>query len=677
MTDASARASPFPSLSWRDVVMAGAGLSAVFAVLAVMANTAFLLFHSLAELFSIGVATMLLVVAWHTRHINQSPFLGVLGMACAAPAAIDLIHTLTFQGMGVLPDLPVGATVQYWVAARLIQAASFLAAALAVPRSSLPPAPWLLLLQAGLVGATVLMVGAGWMPECFDPATGLTPFKIITEYVICLVVAVACGVLIRHRHHLDRGVFWLVLAGMAVMIPQELAFTLYTVPQSLANAVGHFLKILSFYLIYRALVVTALRRPYEVMFLRLARSEQALSDHSARLEETVASRTAALSTSEKRWRALLECSNDWFWETDTQGTVTGLTGRSDGLLGEHPHLWLGRPWATLPDIARKAEDFPLLEAAMAAGKPFRQISFPLLAEGLPGQWVSVSGLPRFDGSGRFLGYHGTVSDITERRRAAEAVRQKQTMAALGSLVGGLAHEINNLLQPIISFSELALNRTRDDERVQTYLGAIRDSGLGARAIMRDVLAFSRGGVTGSVPAIPGETVASVVRLVQPSLHSGIRIETAVDPTLPPVALTATELTQVLLNLVQNGRDAMPEGGTLTIAAKALTLDDVMAAHLDLRPGVYVRLTVGDTGMGMDEATRQRVFEPFFTTKPMGQGTGLGLAVVHGIVRNGGGLITVDSTTGHGTTITIDLPVAGNGGAARDGDRPKTGAQQQG
>ncbi|MCW2248894.1 signal transduction histidine kinase [Azospirillum fermentarium] len=676
MTDASSRASPFPSLSWRDVVTAGVGLTAVFVTLAVMAKTSFLLFHSLAELFGIAVAVMLLAVALHTRHINQSPFLGVLGLSCAAPAALDLIHTLTYPGMGVLPGLPPGTMTQYWVAARFIQAMSFLAAALAVPRNSPPPAHWLLLLQVGLVGATVLAIGQGWMPVCFDPETGLTPFKIVAEYVICAIVAAACGVLIHHRRHLDGGVFWLVLAGMVVVIPQELVFTLYTTPHSLTNAAGHFLKILSFYLIYRALVVTALRRPYEVMFLKLARSEQALSDHSARLEETVASRTAALSASEKRWRALLECSNDWFWETDAGGTVTSLTGRSDGLLGEHPGLWMGRSFAALPDTTRGAEDYPLLEAAMAACKPFRQLCFPLAAD-VPGQWVSVSGLPRFDGSGRFLGYHGTVSDITERRRAAEAVRQKQTMAALGGLVGGLAHEINNLLQPIISFSELALNRTGGDTRIQTYLGAIRDSGLGARAIMRDVLAFSRGGTAGADLAVPWETVTSAVRLAQPSLHAGIRIETAVDPALPPVSLTATELTQVLLNLLQNGRDAMPEGGTLTIAAGTLTLDKAMAAHLDLLPGVYVRLTVTDTGMGMDEATRVRVFEPFFTTKPMGQGTGLGLAVVHGIVRNGGGLITVDSTPGRGTTITIDLPAVTRGGAAYDGDRLHAEAQQQG
>ncbi len=657
MPDAFSRVFPFPSLSWRDGVAAGMALAAIFAALAVMAHASFLLFHSLAELFSIGVGVMLLAISWHTRHINQSPFLGVLGLSCAAPAAIDLLHTLTYPGMGVLPGLPVDEATRYWVVARFIQAASFLMAALSLPRGGPPPPHRVLLLQAGLVGLSVIVVTQGWMPVCFDPETGLTPFKIISEYVICVIAAAACAVLIRHRHHLDGSVFWLVLAGFAVLIPQELVFTLYTSPHSLTNAAGHFLKILSFSLIYRALVVTALRRPYEVMFLKLARSEQALTDHSARLEEMVASRTTALSASEKRWRALLECSNDWFWETDAGGTVTSLSGRAGGLLGEHPALWLGRRFDALPDAARGPEDYPLLDAAMAARAPFRELSFPLLAADLPGQWVSVSGLPRFDGAGRFLGYHGTVSDVTDRRRTTEAVRQKQTMAALGSLVGGLAHEINNLLQPIISFSELALARTDGDSRTQTFLAAIRDSGLNARAIMRDVLTFSRGEVTGSDPADMDQTVRSAVRLAQPSLPAGIRIETAVAPGLPPVVLTTTELTQVLLNLIQNGRDAMPEGGTLTIAARALTLDDGMAAHLDLRPGAYVRLTIADTGTGMDEATRVRVFEPFFTTKPMGQGTGLGLAVVHGIVRNRGGIITVDSAPERGTTMLIDLPAA--------------------
>lgn len=644
-------------------------MAGLLLVLFLVMQQNFLLFHLSAELFSIAVSITIFMIAWNTRSSNQSPFLSFVGLSLPAVALLDLLHAISYQGMNVIGDGNPNLATQLWVAARYVQAAIFLAAPL-LSETRLRTGD-VLLVQGGAFGAALLAIFTfKIMPDCFVPGEGLTPFKIVSEYVIASVTGVACLLLTRRRRRFDRGVFRLVLAGIAMLIPQEMAFTLYMDPHGLMNALGHFIKILSFYLLYKAIIVTALRNPYDLAFYRMRRSEEALRDHLGGLEALIATRTAELRESEARWRALLECSNDWFWETDAQGRFTALSPRAQESTGRGGSELLGFTHADLLDPNRPEEDFPALMEALRKREPFRRLSFPLATPGAASRWVMVSGVPRFGPDGTFLGYRGTTSDTTARRQASEEARQKQTMAALGSLVGGLAHEINNLLQPVISLSELAMNRAGEDRKLHTYLGAVHESGLKARTILRDVLQFARVEVAESPPGDLEDAVRSAVQLASPTLPAGVRLSTRTGTGLKPVTITATELTQVLLNLIQNARDAMPEGGTLGIQADLVTLKEPETSRRQLAEGKYVRLTVSDTGTGMDEATRQRVFDPFFTTKPVGKGTGLGLSVVYGIVRNGGGDIAVESAPGRGTTFVIDLPVAdaGDQGFEKDGKK---------
>ncbi|HYG87998.1 MAG TPA: MASE3 domain-containing protein [Azospirillum sp.] len=626
-------------------------------VLFVGMRTNYLLFHTIAELFSVVVAMATFMIAWNTRHVNQSQFLAFLGLSFPAVAALDLLHTIAFPGMKVFADGGTDLPTQLWIAARYVQAAIFLTAPLLLPDVRLPSG-LVLGLQALLFSLAVLLIFQfDAMPDCYIDGQGLTTFKIVSEYLIAGLAALSCAALIARRRHFENGTFAPVLGGFALLIPQEMAFTLYQDPHSLMNALGHFLKILSYYLLYKAIIVTALKNPYDVMFYRLCRSEQALRDHLGGLEAKVAERTAKLRESEARWKALLDCSNDWFWATDAEGRFIEMSPRAREALGRPTVDLIGRTPADLLDAARPPDDFAVLQEALRLHRPFRRLSYPVMNGAATGCWLMFSGMPRFSADGVFLGFRGTASDITERRRAADAARQKQTMAALGSLVGGLAHEINNLLQPVISLTELALKRVDDDAKLRTYLTAVRDSGLKARIIMRDVLAFARTEVAESPPAVVADAVNSAVELAQPNLPDNLQVEVRIPDGLPPVTVTATELSQILLNLIQNARDAMPGGGTLALSAGLVTLRDPEASRLEIAEGEYVRLTVADTGTGMDEATRQRVFDPFFTTKPVGLGTGLGLSVVYGIVRNGGGIVSIDSAVGRGTSVMIDLPMA--------------------
>lgn len=651
---------PPPRRPWdRSALPEVAFIMAAMGVLFLVMQQNYLLFHLFAELFAVIVSVAVFMIAWNTRATNQSPFLAFVGLSLPAVALLDLLHSVSFQGMNVIGEGGPNLATELWIAARYVQVAIFLAAPL-LAETHLRTGD-ILLVQAGIMAISLLAIVAfDIMPDCYVPGEGLTPFKVVSEYVISGAAALACLLLIRRRNQFQRGVYGLTLAGFALLIPQEMVFTLYDDPHGLLNATGHFIKILSFYLLYKAIVVTALKNPYDLAFYRMRRSEEALRDHLGGLESLIATRTGELRESEGRWRALLECSNDWFWETDARGRFTSLSPRAEESTGRGGAELLGFTHADLLDTSRPPEDFPALAEALRRREPFRRLAFPLAAPGGSTRWVLVSGMPRHGADGTFLGYRGTTSDITAGRQAADAARQKQTMAALGSLVGGLAHEINNLLQPIIGLSELALGRIGEDAKLRLYLNAVHESGLKARDIMRDVLQFARVEVTESPPGDLEEAVRSAVELAAPSLSAGLRVRTRVGTGLPPVAITATELTQVLLNLIQNANDAMPDGGALTIAVDSVTVREPDASRRQIAEGAYIRLTVADTGCGMDEATRQHVFDPFFTTKPVGKGTGLGLSVVYGIVRNGGGDILVDSAPGRGTTFIIDLPVADAG-----------------
>jgi nitrogen-specific signal transduction histidine kinase/ActR/RegA family two-component response regulator len=254
-------------------------------------------------------------------------------------------------------------------------------------------------------------------------------------------------------------------------------------------------------------------------------------------------------------------------------------------------------------------------------------------------------------------------DLTELRRSERALRQSeeqlrqaQKMDAVGKLAGGIAHDFNNLLMVIRGDSDLMLRRLASGDPLRSNAEGIREAADQAASLTRQLLAFSRKQVMAPSLVDLNGIVASIHAMLQRLLGETINLVTITAPDLGAVKADPGQMEQMILNLCVNARDAMPDGGRLTLRTANVDLDEAAAARWgDARPGPYVMLEVTDTGVGMDEETRSRLFEPFFTTKEQGKGTGLGLSTVYGTVRQSGGHIAVESAPGRGSTFTVCLP----------------------
>lgn len=372
---------------------------------------------------------------------------------------------------------------------------------------------------------------------------------------------------------------------------------------------------------------------------------------------------ASLKRSEDQFRLLVQSVTDYaIYMLDPEGNVSSWNAGAERIKGYSPDEIIGQNFSRFYSVEDQQAGVPAraLEIARSEGR-FATEAWRYRKDGTK-FWASVVIDPIRDEAGKIAGFAKITRDLTEREasqrnleRAREALFQSQKMEAIGQLTGGVAHDFNNLLMATLSSLELLHRHVADNPQALKLLENARQGAERGATLTQRMLAFARrqdlSPVRVNVPAL----VAGLGDLIQRSLGPSIAIDTRFPLNLPPVIADANQLEMALLNLVVNARDAMPEGGEITITAQSH--HDAQASWEVLDDGDYIALSVVDTGSGMDADTLEKATEPFFTTKGVGKGTGLGLAMVHGLAKQMGGRFTLQSQVGKGTTATLWLPVA--------------------
>jgi len=386
-----------------------------------------------------------------------------------------------------------------------------------------------------------------------------------------------------------------------------------------------------------------LTKPFEMDHL-LETIDKALAKQRA--ERALSERTRSLES-------LIDTAAVAIVSLDSAGCVTTWSKAAEVMFGWKEHEVLGHPVPTIPD-AKRAE-FDQATARNLKGEATLYESHRLRKDGTLIDVLS-STAPIVDRQGRASGTLAVLVDITERKHVEEQLRQAMKMEGIARLAGGIAHDFNNLMTVITVRCHLVLGQLPADHPNRRDVKIIGDAGDRAASLTRQLLAFSRAQILESTVLDMNEVIADMKAVLESVLREDVDLIMDLDPSTGLVTADRAQLEQIILILAINARDAMPEGGQLTLGTRNVELDSAyVRRHLDARPGPHVVLTVSDSGSGMDAATRARIFEPFFTTKDIGKGRGLGLAAAYGIIHQSRGHITVDSEPGQGTSFRIYLP----------------------
>jgi PAS domain S-box-containing protein len=367
-----------------------------------------------------------------------------------------------------------------------------------------------------------------------------------------------------------------------------------------------------------------------------------------------------LEDSERQYRELVENAHEGIWVIDENGVITFANQRLATIMGQNDLLGQRISELVAPDKKRVLIRLLLQNIQGAVAQEELQLTRR------DGERLStiVSSVPIMDGD-RYKGSFAMVTDMTDKKRMEAQLLHRQKMESVGTMAGGIAHDFNNILTGILGYASLLKYRLGEQADLQRFVQIIETSSLRAADLIRQLLAFSRGTQPEGFQLVaPNRIIREASKLLESSLGKHVELELDLTSALPFIETNATQVQQAILNLCLNARDAMPGGGKMTINTGVVDLGGE-GAHLyrDLgaEPGQYVRISVRDTGVGIPKENLDKIFDPFFTTKEVGKGSGLGLSMVYGIVKNSNGYIHVESQEGKGSAFDLLFPVVSGEG----------------
>ncbi len=774
------------------------------------------LFHSFADGVSIIIAAFAFTIIWNSRSLVDNNYFLVVGIGFFFFAFLNFLHLLGNKGMGIFPEYGnMGPT--FYIAGRYVLSATLMIAPIFIHRK-LNTA--LVFLSYALV--TVLFLFSVFylkvFPACIIEGVGLTPFKIISDYIIIFILIGALILLITNRRFFDPGVLRAIVFSIIFLIASGLTFTLYTDPFGVTNLIGHLFQIASFYLVYVVLVETSVTKPQEILFRKLKEHEVMLTENLQRLDlantglqQEIAERKRiedVLRQNERLLRDIIDSSPSAIYLKDLEGRFITVNTRLEKMLGmarenirskscsdihakgvldywqthdlqviksglpmqveeaadleDGLHVFLSNKFPlidasgklygvgsishditerkrveealrkaheeleirvqertaelrqseelaqdqrreieayyhtapiglcvldtnlrflrvnerlaemnglttsdhigrtvreTIPRIADEAER--IVRRIIETGEPVTgmEITSEISIDGGPRRVWVVDWHPVKNSLGKVVNISVVVEEVTERRNLEDHLRQSQKMEAIGTLAGGIAHDFNNILAAIIGFTEIALEDAEDRPDIQRSLEKVLKSGTRARELVKQILTFSRKTKRERGPLSLSPIIKETIQLLRASIPTMIEIRVSITAGSDMVLASPVEIQQILMNLAVNAAHAMQqEGGIIEVSLADIRFEsDTIISGEHLTPGDYVRLEVKDTGTGMSFDIVKRIFEPFFTTREVGKGTGMGLAVVYGIVKDLQGAITVESEVGKGSIFKVFLP----------------------
>ncbi|MBF0317676.1 MAG: PAS domain S-box protein [Nitrospirae bacterium] len=637
----------------------------IIGVFYILSATNYLLFHSFAELFSIVIAFGTFTLAWNSRSFAANNYLLFLGIAYLFVAFADTLHALAYKGMGVIKgyndnNLPP----QLWIVARYMESISLMIAPMFFKRK---PHIGAVLAGFGLILTLSLLSIFYWriFPDCFIDGVGLTRFKVVSEYVICLILVVALVMLLRNRKELEGYVLRMLILSIVFTICTEMTFTFYVHLYGISNIIGHFFKILSFYFIYLALIQTGLKSPYSLLFRDLKKSE------------------AALRKSEERYRSLFNKSPAKMLlidhETDRVVDANPMACSFYGYtLDEMRSLKLSDISLEEPiDVILPNESgvYDLLHR-LASGeiRNVRVKSSPIdiddrltlfmIVADITGHVHTEQEVMRKQQELQLL--NRTLEDrvrdeIARRLEGEQMLIQQSKLAAMGEMLSMIAHQWRQPLSSITTISgdmqvSLVLDTFSKDELYESLKKINYQAQYLSKTIDDFRLFFSPRKKRENIYL--GDIIDQALAIIKNSLdYNAIKVR--IDCSLASQIHTyANEITQVLLNVFKNAQDAL--------VARRIQAPEITVACKDDN-GFFAVLDIQDNAGGMPEEIIDKVFEPYFTTKDNSTGTGLGLYMSKMIIeKHCGGELSVKNT-GQGACFTIRLPYKIEGGATNDRD----------